>query len=359
MDKKTMSIIGILVIAVVAVAAIAVFMVPHDQKEGVTDYAGNVIELTKDPTRIVCTDVVGAEIVSDLGYNKAIVGVSSYASVFDVSSDIVGIDLDLDYPGNLVADIESGKVAIVGSYYNWTADAVAACEPDIVIISKEQISSDTSKMTQLQTLGITVIVLNNEYGFQDSLDNYSLLGKILGKQSMTKKITDAMTSAFEKIKEVAAKSDLAGKKYAYICDSGSYGFYIYKNHMIITLLNSVGFVNSMPVNATTKIQFQEELAKANPDFIILDDMSMGLDWATVVAGWKADPVLGEVDCIKNDMFWCLEYKPFQACGYNTVHLINGAALIAAMINPEDTGVEVPNIVTSKDWENYIQWLDEY
>ena len=362
MDKKVLIIVAVVAVAVVAIAA---FMVignqSHDEREGVTDYMGNKILLTEEPQRIVSTSAVSSEMISNLGYRDTIVGVTSAADVYDVIDYVVGLDFELNYPAGLADDVRSGKVTRVGSYNGWTAEQAAALNPDIVIVEKAQIETTVSKMTQLQALGIVVIVINSDYGFQDCLDNYTMLGKIFGKQSLAKTITKQMQSAYDDVKEVAAKSDMAGKKYAYICTCPPYGNYIYKNALIINLLNDVGFVNSMPVTegSYVTIQLKEAIAAANPDFIVFDDMGMRLNWADVIAGWKADPVLGSVDCIKNNKFWCMEYEPFQAIGYNSAHLINGAALLGAIVNPKDTGVTVPNIVTSDKWTDYIQWLEDY
>ena len=359
MDKKVSIIVAIAVVAVVAIAAVMVLSSPQDHKEGVTDYAGNVIELKEEPKRIVSTSAVSSEMLCNLGYRDAIVGVASGSYVYDVVDYVVGLTFDLHYPEGLPADIDSGKIANIGSYNGWTAEGASAAHPDIVIVEKAQVE-DTNKvkMTSLQALGIVVIVINSEYGFQDCLDNYTMLGKIFGKQSLAKTITDQMQNAYNKVKDVAAKSDLNGKKFAYICTCPPWGNYIYKNALIISLLNDVGFVNALPVTEGSyrTIQLQETVAQANPDFIIFDDMGQHLNWTEVIAGWKADPVLGAVDCIKNDMFWCMEYEPFQAIGYNSAHLINGAALIGAIVNPEETGVDVPTIVTSEKWTDYIQWL---
>ena len=362
MNNKVLLVVAIVVVAVVAVAAVVVLGgSSHDEKEGVTDYMGNTILLKEDPKRIVSTSAVSSEMISNLGYRDTIVGVTSAANVYDVIDYVVGLDFDLNYPAGLAQDVESGKVTRIGSYNGWTAEQAASLNPDIVIVEKAQVETTPTKMTQLQALGIVVIVINSDYGFQDCLDNYTMLGKIFGKQSLAKDIVKQMQKAYDNVKKVAAKSDMAGKKYAYICTCPPYGNYIYRNALIINLLNDVGFVNALPVTegSYVTIQLQEAIASSNPDFIVFDDMGMNLNWTEVIADWKADPVLGSVDCIKNNKFWCMEYEPFQAIGYNSAHLINGAALIGAMVNPEDTGVTVPNIVTSEKWTQYIQWLDDY
>lgn len=360
MDKKTMSIVAVVVVAVVAIAAVAILMTPQDQKEGVTDYMGNKILLTEEPTRVVSTTAVGSEMISNFGYRDTIVGVTSSSSVYDVIDYIVGVDFDVNYPEGIAQEMKDGTIQRVGSYNGFTAEQVLALNPDLVIMEKAQLETDKSKMTQIQSFGVVVIVLNSDYGFQDCLDNYTMLGKIFGKQSLAKTITTELQNAYNKVKKVAEGSDFAGKKFAYICTCPPYGDYIYKNALVINLLTDIGCVNAMPVTegSYVTIQLQEQVAQSNPDFIIFDDMGQNLNWTEVIAGWKADPVLGSVDCIKNDKFWCMEYKPFQAIGYNSAHLINGAALLGAILNPEDTGVTVPNIVTSEKWEQYIKWLDD-
>ena len=361
MDKKVIAIIAVVAIVVVAAAAVIVMTSgPGDQKEGVTDAMGNKILLDKDPERIVATTNIGVELVSDLGYMSKIVGATTPSSSYDVQNHIVGMDIKFEYPGTFVQDLDSGKVKGIGSYFRWTAESVAEANPDVVIIGYDQLSSDDSKMKQLQALGIVVIVLNTDYGFDTTLDNYTMLGKILGKQSVAKKITDEMQSAYDKVKKVIKESNLAGKSFAMISHCPPYGDYSYGKHAVISMLTDCGMVNAMPSGgqASQSISLGEALAAANPDLVIFEDMSMHLDWTQVINEWKADPVMGSIDCIKNNSFYCLEYKPFQSF-YHSKQSINGYALLGAIINPATAGVTVPQIITDADWLTYIQWLDKY
>ncbi|MBR2254424.1 MAG: ABC transporter substrate-binding protein, partial [Candidatus Methanomethylophilaceae archaeon] len=164
---------------------------------------------------------------------------------------------------------------------------------------------------------------------------------------------------YDTVKEVVETSDFKGKKFAVISHCPPYGDYSYGKHIVVTMLEDCGMVNAMPSGgqASQAISLGEALAAANPDFVIFEDMGMALDWTEVIAGWKSDSVIGNVDCIKNDNFWCLEYKPFQSF-YNTKQAVNGYALVGAMLNPAKTGTEVPNIVTDADWMDYVSWLDK-
>ncbi|MBE6528545.1 MAG: ABC transporter substrate-binding protein [Thermoplasmata archaeon] len=362
MDKKVIALIAVVAVVVVAVAAVFVLNNggDDDSDDGVKDAAGNIIKPIENPGRIATTTNVGAELLSDLGFMSNIVGITSPSSSYDVENHIVGIDMEFVYPGTLAADLDSGKIQSVGRYFGWSAETVAAVNPEVVIIDYNQISSDDSKMKQLQSLGLTVIVLDTDYGFPSILKNYTMLGKIFKKEAEAEKLVDAMQKAYDKVKEVVKKSDLAGKKFALISHCPPYGDYSYGKHAVISLLEDCGLVNAMPSGgqASQSISLGEALASANPDFVIFEDMGMSLIWSDVIAGWKSDDVMGSIDCIKNDKFYCLEYKPFQSF-YHTKQAINGYALVGAIVNPEDTGVTVPNIVTSAAWTDYIQWLDEY
>jgi len=146
-------------------------------------------------------------------------------------------------------------------------------------------------------------------------------------------------------------------KVAHICYCfGSY--YTYKESGPLNVMLDLGCTNALPTTSSYATITAEAILQANPDLIIFDDMATNLNWTDVIKGWKADDIMGNVSAIKNDNIFCLEYQPFQATSYTTVHYVMGEALVATAIAHEKLGVDLPNIITSADWVKYISWLDK-
>lgn len=361
MESKQLIAIAVASIVVIAAgAAVAVFMFNGDDDEwkgeGVTDAAGNVVKLDADPVRIVSTSATSTEIICQLGYRSVLVGASSNPGVYSIDSDVTGIDVEFDYPGTIEADMESGKIANIGTYNAWTAESVLAANPDFVLMEHNQIENDSSRMDQIKTVGVPVFVISSGSTWDEILKNYTDLGKLLDKEDKAKEIVDEVRSS-EKIllDEVTGKGN--GLKVAHICYCfGKY--YIYDTSPTIEAAIAFGATNAITTDQSFTTITVETIAEKNPDIIIFDDMATGLVWTDVIAQWKADPVMGKIDCIENDNFYCLEYDPFQSTSYNTVHYFEGEVLIASLLFGNDLGVEIPTVITDENWKSYLLWFEE-
>ena len=358
MEKNQLITIAAALIVVVAAVGVGLFVMQDDGGDGgpseMKDAMNNNITPLEGTQRIVCTTVTATEMVCDLGLRSNVIGSTNDAGIYDVDSEIIGIDMTFDYPASMEADIANGTVKSIGGATNWTADFVASLNPTVVVAETYQFEADTSRMTQLQTLGITVIVLSSDSGVDTMIDNYELLGFAFDKEDRAEDIADAVDSVNDKIQNAVAGNSAI--KAAHICYCfGSY--YIYNDSTTMGVLEDLGCEIVLRSESSFGTISAEQIADADPDVIIFDDMATNLNWEEVVAGWKADPVMGAIDVIAQDDFFCLEYGPFKATSYNTVHFVEGKALIAAMIAGDSIGVDVPNVLTDENWKNYIQWIE--
>jgi iron complex transport system substrate-binding protein len=67
--------------------------------------------------------------------------------------------------------------------------------------------------------------------------------------------------------------------------------------------------------------------------------------------------MGDIPAIKNDNFRCMEFQPFQATSYTTVHYIQGEGILATMLFPSVVSSSIPQIVTNENWISYLSWMD--
>ena len=350
-------IIAIALAAMVIVAGVAIFVTGNDNSsEGVEDAVGNVVKLDGKPERIASTTVTATEYVCQLGYRDALVGATMNNGVYDVDEKIIGIDMNLDYPKTIKEDINSGKIANVGKATSWSVESVAATNPELVLLGESSVESDSSKMEQFKSLGIKVFVISDGSEWKDIFENYSDLGKLLSAEDKANKIINDIKSSEEKLRKSV---EGLGKdlKVAHICYCYK-KYYVYDSSVCIEAAMLFGATNAIKSEVNFTAITPEVIAEKNPDVIIFDDMTTHLNWEEVISGWKADPVMGSIDCIKNDNFYCLEEKSYRATNYNTAHYLEGEALVATLLFNETLGIEVPNIITDEDWKTYLGWFEE-
>ena len=364
MERNQMMVIGIAAVILVAAVGVGWFMTSDDQEKpgSVTDSYGNVIDFDETPKQFISTTVTAAEMIADLGFRDRIVGATSDEGIYDVESKILGFDMTFDYPASIESDIAKGKVKSIGEWGSWTAESVLAAvgegkenrETTLVIMDYNQISSDASRMTQIQNAGVTVFVLNTDSGWEIIKENYTLLGKAIGASDRAEKICNEIDDFVSDIEK--ATPSVSGLKVAKICYCfGS--FYIYNQSEVMDVAESLGCVNALPTTQSFATVSKEAIAAADPDIIIFDDMSMGLNWEEELEKWNADPILGNLDVFKEGKAYCLEYDPMQATGYSTVHFAEGHALVASIVSAEGLGLEVPTILTDEDWKDSIKWVE--
>ncbi len=349
--------IAVLAVAIIAIAGVAGYVLlkdngnNNDRPESLTDAAGNVIDLKKTYSKVASTTAVGTEIVCDLGMKSSLVAVTNSAHIYEMTQKVNGVNLTFDYPTTIPQDIADGKLMVLK--YNWTAEQVAEAKADLVIIDHNVVAADDSKMKQLQTLGITCLVLYEENTWDKINENYSMLGKVFDKTSRADEINKAALDADKKVMDKFKAQN--GKNIAYICYCYN-TYYIYNQSGLMDAALRMGCTNVMPTTTTTTIT-PEQIAAKNIDFIFFDDMGTSLNWEEVIAGWKADPVMGQIDAIKNGRFACMEATPFQATSYPTIHYVMGEGLVGSMIYPDVAGITLPNIVTADKYVDYLSWLD--
>ena len=317
----------------------------------VTDSVGNVIDITKEYNKIASTTAVGTEVVCDLGLRSSLVGVTNSAHIYDMTTHVNGINLEFDYPATIAADIAGGKLVAYG--WSWSTEQVASSNPDLVILDPSSVAASDEKMKQLQALGITCVVIYDGDEWEAIKNNYTILGKILHKQSRATEIYNAAVAADQKIMDKF--NGQTSKKIGYVCYCwGSY--YIYNTSGFMDAALRLGCTNALPSATTTTIT-AEQLAAADIDYLFFDDMGTSLNWSEVITGWKADPVMSTVSAIANDNFYCMEATPFQATSYPTIHYVMGEGLVATMIYPTVVGVSIPNVITDANYVGYLSWMD--
>ncbi len=342
---------------VVIAAAVCITALGGDEKEDdtlyeVVDAAGNKIKLDSVPERIVSMDAISTEMLCELGLVDRIVGVQSNEGVFDVTDFIYGFDFDINYPDALKERIDSGAVQKLGKTTSWTYEGVMNAEPDLVVFGTS--SKNLEKMAQLQQSHIDCIVIDSASSLEDIYDNMTLLGKALGKSDVAERFNTAMQDIVEKIfekckgyegKDVVMASYVSGKMYCYGADNLKHA-----------ILRELGCTTDMAGKATGVVTVENFLEK-QPDMIIFDPMGDSDTMAGLKESLESDPLWADCKALKNGDIYYLEYQAFQATGYFSHHFVHGIGLMAAIVF-EEIGADVPSIVPSETYTDYLKWIEK-
>jgi iron complex transport system substrate-binding protein len=137
-----------------------------------------VIDRKVIPKRIVSLSPSNTEILFAVGAAPKIVGVTDYCN----------------YPDELQALIETGKIERVGGYWNPSLETIVNLKPDLVLVSTAVCNVKTNKCkkncsrscelttkvaSQLMNFGLNVLILA-PHSLNDVLENILLVGNVTG-----------------------------------------------------------------------------------------------------------------------------------------------------------------------------------
>ena len=258
-----------------------------------TDDLGRIVTIQTTPHRIVSLSPSNTEILFALGEGSEVVGTDDYS----------------DYPA------EAKTITHVGSAFpSFNIETIVSLLPDYA--------------TKLQSLGMPVIVLAPK-DVSGVINDITLVGKITGAASAAKTLTTGMQNSLNtvesKIKGVTAprvlwEFDGTDPGNPWVAGPGSF------NDALITL---AGGQNVGAGGPTSSWQMgTEDIVKADPQIIILDDYQFGMTVESVEQrpGWSA------ITAVKNGAVYPITDSDLT--DRPGPRVIQGLQLLAEIIHPE-------------------------
>lgn len=272
MEKSQIKIIAaIAVVAIVVVAAAAVVVTMSDDgKDGtVTDGLGRVVKI-ESANRVSTTSATVAEIVCGLGGYSKLVGVTEDTNPYKVNEYIMGIPND-GYPKSIVDGLNSGKLVNMGPMYMITAESILLSNPGLVIMGGYFNKEET--ITQLEDLGIPVVICKNDNSLENIYFNIRLIGKVLGKESEAETLVKQMESAIGKINSWVKSLNAPHKSVAvFMMYGSSYGTYANGDAYLMgtPMITMLGGTNAFggKITGMYEVVSMESIIAANPDIMI-------------------------------------------------------------------------------------------
>ncbi len=204
----------------------------------ITDQIGNKLIFTQAPKRIVCLVPSISEFLFDIGLKENIVGVTKFCI----------------HPKLLVKDVVK-----VGGTKKTNLQKIKLLEPDLIIANKEE--NTQSEILELQKLFNVYVsdIISMEDCYRMLLD----IGELTNKKEESLAIVKTLKKDFNELVNSGG-----GKRVAY---------FIWKNPFMLagnesfinTILNQLGFVNSLQQLSRYPEVNEETLKELNPDFCFL------------------------------------------------------------------------------------------
>jgi len=257
---------AILVICMVSLTACA--KTPTPTATTYTDDLGRSVTIQAVPQRIISLSPSNTEILFALGEGAEVVGTDDYS----------------DYP-------EAAKnITHVGSDYpSFNIETIVSLKPDLAIAFGYTLPD---YVTQLQNLGIPVIVLAPK-DVSGVISDITLVGKITGATAAAKTLATSMQNSLNTVEAKIKGADAPRVLWEFdgtdpgnpwVAGPGSF------NDALITLaggqdVGAVGLTSSWQIST-------EDIVKADPQIIILDDYQFGVTvqsveqrpgWSTITA----------------------------------------------------------------------------
>ena len=237
-----------------------------------------------------------------------------------LGSEVVGTDDDSDYPA------AATTLPHVGSGYpSFSVETIVSLKPDLVIGFGY---TAPSYVSQLESLGIPVVVLAPK-DVSGVISDITLVGKITGATAAAETLTSSMQNSLNTIEaklngvtdpRVLWEFDGTDPGNPWVAGPGSF------NDALITLAGGQDVGASGPSSSWQ--MSTEDIVKADPQIIILDDYQFGVTVASV----EQRPGWSDITAVKERAIYPITDSDLT--DRPGPRVIDGLQLLAQIIHPE-------------------------
>jgi iron complex transport system substrate-binding protein len=208
----------------------------------IEDSFGNVVTIESEPLRVISVGPSITENMYAIGAGSKLVGRTDYC----------------DFPEDALL------VDSIGALDSPDVEKIVGLEPDLVIASSIFTEESYTKLTDL---GITVLILHNEYDVSGVYNTLDTLGAVLNVSDKATEVSEAMQASIAETQDMIAGRE-APSVY-YVVGYGEYGDYTAGGDTFVgTLLSMAGGAN-IAQDVSGWSYSLESLIEADPDIILL------------------------------------------------------------------------------------------
>lgn len=276
----------------------------EDGVKVVNDREGGTVEIKGEINTIVSGAPSVTEILVGLGLGDKIIAADAY------SADVEGID-----PSICTLD-----------FYNLDIEAIAAMNPDAVIINGISMTGADDPYSALKDAGVQVLYVPSSESVQGVMDDIEFLAECTGTEEKAFEITMGMSDAIAEVVDLSQNItekkkvyfEVSAAPYMYTCGSGTFAD---------DILNIIGAENIYSSESGWINNTDESVIAADPDVIITSVKYDGYDYNEIYSreGWE------NISAVKNHQVYQVEPNPVSRPSQNVVE---GIRIMAQIVYPD-------------------------
>lgn len=278
-----------------------------------TDRAGNELALGEAPQRVISMAPAITQVIESLGLTGTLVGVDSQSPLY-----VAGLD-DLPHFDMMSPDCE----------------AMAALEPDLVLVTGLSFADADDTFSVLRMLGIPIAVIPSSESLDAIAQDIIFIGDVMGEGEKGNEIASDMR---EKIEEIAAIGQTIEDKKTVMFEISALP-YIYSfgtGTFLHEMIELIGATNVHADRAGWLAVTEEAAIAANPDVILtsvtyIDDPVGEIKGR---AGWS------DVTAIKDDAVYTIDNAKTSIPNQ---YVVDALYEMAALVYPEFYGANHENV----------------
>ncbi|HND49108.1 MAG TPA: cobalamin-binding protein [Anaerolineales bacterium] len=267
-----------------------------------TDGLGREVTLTAPAQRVVSLAPSNTEILFAVGAGDQVIGRDEFS----------------DYPAE-AASIES----VGGSMGEYSAEAIVALEPDLVLAAE---INTPELVSQLEDLGLTVYYLSNPTTIEEMYTNLEIVGQLTGHDTteMVDSLKARVAAVDEKIAPISSRPsvfyeiDASDPSKPWTYGPGSFG------NLLIERAGGFNIASDAP-DSYPQLSL-EQVVVANPSVILLGDSMWGVTPESVLdrEGWNT------ILAVQNNQIFPIDDNLISRPG---PRLVDGLEALAKILHP--------------------------
>lgn len=268
-----------------------------------TDGLGREVTLAAPAQRIVSLAPSNTEILFAVGAGDQVIGRDEFS----------------DYPAE-AASIES----VGGSMGEYSAEAIVALEPDLVLAAE---INTPELVSQLEDLGLTVYYLSNPTTIEEMYTNLEIVGQLTGHDTseMVDSLKARVAAVDEKIAPISSRPsvfyeiDASDPSKPWTYGPGSFG------NLLIERAGGFNIASDAP-DSYPQLSL-EQVVVANPSVILLGDSMWGVTPESVLdrEGWNT------ILAVQNNQIFPIDDNLISRPG---PRLVDGLEALAKILHPD-------------------------
>ncbi len=290
----------------------------------VIDALGRSVEFEKVPKRVVCLAPSITELVFALGLGRYVVGVDSFSN----------------YPPIVLDLVKSGRIAVVGGYWNPDVEKIVALKPDLVLASAG-VPSHVALESKLRESGIKVVYLRADRArdLSDIVADIQLVAQIFHAEDNATKLVKKIVTEIQSIANALKSHNATKVRVLVLLSPPSYGLWTTGGGTFIDYLVTVAGGRNVFGDKHGWVQASpEDIVARNPQVIIVTAMGVNATTARqIIEDLLKIPGISEVEAAKKGRIYVLTGEADDMLTRPGPRISKAVLLLAKILHPEIFG----------------------